>query len=246
MRSAERPAGRVAGPAPGRRLECPRAPVPTAMSSVTDLFAAIPARALDRFRELLAAEPGLAYARDPRGVSVLMTARYHLRFDMVEALLERRGDDLDVFESAALGRVERLTRLLAQEPRSVDAHAPDGFTPLQLATFFAEAATAKLLLQRGADVELVSKNASGLRAIHSAAAGGSTEIVERLLLAGADPNARQQGGFTALQAAAGSGRVDMVRVLLAHGADKEARNDAGRSARDLAVDKGHAAVVKLL
>ncbi len=175
-----------------------------------------------------------------------MTARYHQRFDMVEAVLERRGDDLDVFESAALGKIDRLTRLLAQDPRSIDAYSADGFTPLQLATFFAEPATAKLLLQRGANVELVSMNSMALRAIHSAAAGGSAEIVDRLLLAGVDVNAGQHGGFTALHAAAGAGRVDMVRALITHGADKEARNDAGKSARDLALDKGHAAVVKLL
>jgi ankyrin repeat protein len=215
-------------------------------NTVTELLEAIGARAIDRFRELLAADPKLASARDPRGVSVLMTARYHQRFDMVEAVLERRGDDLDVFESAALGKLERLTRLLAQDPRSMDSFSADGFTPLQLATFFSEPATSRLLLQRGANVELVSKNPMALRAIHSAAAGGSTEIVEKVLLAGADANARQHGGFTALQAAAGAGRVDMVRALLAHGADRNAKNDAGRTARDLAAEKGHTAVVKLL
>jgi ankyrin repeat protein len=215
-------------------------------SAVTELLEAISARATDRFRDLLAADPTLASARDPRGVSVLMTARYHQRFDMVEAVLERRGDELDVFESAALGKLERLTRLVAQDPRSIDSYSADGFTPLQLATFFSEPATSKVLLQRGANVELVSKNPMALRAIHSAAAGGSTELVERLLLAGADANSRQHGGFTALHAAAGGGRVDMVRVLLAHGADKSARNDAGKTARDLASEKGHVAVVKVL
>lgn len=210
------------------------------------VFDAIVARDLDGFRALLAADTSLASARDARGVSVLMTARYHQRFDMVEAVLEKRADDLDVFESAALGKLERLTRLLAQDPSAIDSYSADGFTPLQLATFFAEPATAKLLLQRGANVELVSKNPMALRAIHSAAAGGSAEIVERVVLAGADVNARQHGGFTALQAAAGAGRVDMTRFLLAHGADRMAHNDAGKSARDLASEKGHVAVVQLL
>jgi ankyrin repeat protein len=215
------------------------------MDPAASLFEAISNGAIDRLRQGLAADPQASRARDARGVSLLMMARYHQRFDMVEAVLERRGDDLDVFEAAALGKVDRLTRLLAAEPAAADAFAPDGFTPLQLASFFAEPATVKLLLQRGAQVELVSKNANALRAIHSAAAGGSTEIVERVLLAGADPNARQQAGFTALHAAAGAGRVDMARMLLAHGADKHAQNDAGKTAGDLAREKGHAAVVKL-
>lgn len=216
------------------------------MSSAARLFEAVSARSLEALRELLAADPSLARARDPRGVSAVMMARYHQRFDMVEALLERRGDDLDVFESAALGKLERLTRLLAQAPAAIEAFSPDGFTPLQLATFFGELGAVKLLLQRGADVEAVSTNSMALRAIHSAAAGGSAEIVERVLLAGADPNSRQRGGFTALHAAAIAGRADMVRVLLAQGADRDLRTDEGRSALDLALDKGHAAAAQSL
>lgn len=216
------------------------------MSQLPELLQALRSGAVERFREILAADPSLARARDERGVSVLMQARYHQRFDMVEANLEHRGDDLDVFESSALGRVDRLARLLAYEPRSIDSFSADGFTPLQLATFFAEPATVRLLLQRGADVELVSQNPMCLRAIHSAAAGGSTEIIERVLLAGADPNTRQHGGFTALHAAAGAGRLDMVRALLAHGADAKLATDDGKTPHDLAVAKGHTAVTQVL
>lgn len=223
-----------------------RARRPPRMNTLDQLLEALAAGALDRFREVLAVDPALARARDARGVSVLLQARYHQRFDMVEACLERRADDLDVFESAALGRVDRLARLLATDPRAVDAHSADGFTPLQLATFFAEPATVRLLIQRGAVVESVSKNPMQLRAIHSAAAGGSTEIVERVLLAGADANARQHGGFTALHAAAGSGRLDMVRSLLAHGGDPKVKTDDGQTPYDIAVAKGHTAVTQLL
>lgn len=214
------------------------------MDSHTQALEAVTQGALDQLRKLLADDPDLARARDPRGVSIVMLARYHQRFDMVEALVEHRNGDLDLFESAALGPVERLTRLLAQDPGSIDAFSADGFTPLQLASFFAQPAAVKLLLQRGASVETVSQNPMRLRPIHSAAAGGSTEIVERILAAGADPDARQQGGFTALHAAAHAGRVDMVRALLSHGADPDLRTDEGRTARDLAAAQGHVAVVK--
>jgi uncharacterized protein len=216
------------------------------MNTIQELFRSVRDGEIESVRQLLAVEPGLARARDDVGVSALLQARYRQRFDMVEAILEHRGDDLDVFEASALGRVDRLTRLVAQDPRVVESFAPDGFTPLQLAAFFAAPEAVRLLLQRGAGVETVSRNANRLRALHSAAAGGSIEILERLLQSGADPNASHQGGYTALHTAAGSGRLDMVRVLLAHGADPTAKTDDGKTAFDLANAKGSAAVVQAL
>lgn len=216
------------------------------MSTNQDVEQCVKDGAIDRLRQILAAEPALSRARDDRGVSVLLHARYRQRFDMVEAILEHRADDLDAFEAAALGRVERLARVVAEDPRAVESFAPDGFTPLQLATFFAQPEAVALLLQRGANVEVESRNAMSLRALHSAAAGGSTEIVERLLQSGANPNARQSGGFTPLHAAAMAGRMDMVRMLLAHGADPTAKTDEGQTPFDLARANGRTAVVQAL
>ena len=216
------------------------------MSSSTDLFQALRDGDVSAMRARLAAEPALAHARDDQGVSLLLAARYHQRFDMVEALLAHRGEELDVFESAALGRLVRLATCVAHAPRAVDSFAADGFTPLQLAAFFAQPEAVRMLLQRGANVELESRNAMRLRALHSAAAGGSTEVVERLLQAGADPNARQRGGYTPLHAAAAAGRLDMLRALLSHGADPSAVTDDGKTARELALGAGKVAVVQAL
>lgn len=216
------------------------------MSTTSELLQSIDAGAIDRLREMLESEPGLAHARDERGVSALLQARYRQRFDMVEAILEHRGDELDVFEAAALGRVDRLAKLTALDPRAVDAFAADGFTPLHLAAFFAQPEAVNLLLQRGANPELVSRNPMSLRAIHSATAGGSAEILEKLLQSGAHPNVRQSGGFTALHAAATAGRLDMVHLLLANGADPTLTTDEGKTAFDLATTSGRAAVVQAL
>lgn len=216
------------------------------MSQAPDPFQALRAGDLDLLRRVLEADPMSARARDAQGVSLLLLARYQQRFDVVEAVLAHRGDDLDAFESSALGRCERLAQLVARDPRAVDSFAPDGFTPLQLASFFAQSEAARLLLQRGANVELEARNPTRVRALHSAAAGGATEIVERLLQAGADPNATQRGGFTPLHSAAAAGRLDMVRALLAHGADPHRTTDDGRNARDLALAAGKPAVVQAL
>lgn len=216
------------------------------MNSARDLVQAVEHGSIQRVRELLSADAALGRARNDRGVSVLLEARYRGRFDVVEALLDARAGDVDVFEAAALGQVSALERLLSRDTKSVESFSADGFTPLHLACYFAQASAVKLLLARGANVEAASQNAQGLRALHAAAAGGSAESVEMLLARGADPDARQRGGFTALHAAANAGRADIARSLLVHGANPALATDEGKTALELATAKGHAAFLQVL
>lgn len=153
---------------------------------------------------------------------------------------------LDVFEAAALGRVERITALAAQDGDCVRAFAADGFTPLQLAAFFGRTEAARTLVALGADVGAMSRNPMQLQALHSAAARGAHALMALLLDAGADADARQTGGYTALQSRAGHGDLAGVQLLLARGADPRAATDDGRTALDLAREKGHHEVVALL
>lgn len=216
------------------------------MNTARDLVQAVENGTIQRVRELLAADATLGRARNDRGVSVLLEARYRGRFDVVEALLDVRAGDVDVFEAAALGQIGAIERLLARDAKSVEAVSTDGFTPLHLACYFAQPGAVKLLLGRGANVEAASQNAQALRALHAAAAGGSAECVEMLLARGADPDARQRGGFTALHAAANAGRADIARSLLLHGANPALATDEGKTALDLATAKGHGAFLQVL
>src|SRR6202008_2543160 len=69
----------------------------------------------------------------PPPMSELLAALY--RGEDVSGLLA--GDpELDVFEAAALGRVERLRELLDEDPSRANAFGNDGFQPLGLACFF--------------------------------------------------------------------------------------------------------------
>jgi ankyrin repeat protein len=77
-----------------------------------------------------------------------------------------------------------------------------------------------------------------------AAASGSPEIVQALLAARANVNARQPGWRTPLMIAAMKGRTDVVRLLLAAGADVAARDSADQTAQLLAA--AHPQVVELL
>jgi ankyrin repeat protein len=210
-----------------------------------ELIAAVKEGNAARVQELLSSDPSLAEARDDNGVSALMLSRYHGADGATAALREARGE-LDVFEAATFGDVGRLHELLHEDPALLDARAPDDATALHFAAFFAQPHTAQLLLDHFADVHAVSPTFGNVTPLHSAAAGGSAEIVHQLLAAGADPNARQNGGFTALQAAAQNGDAAMARDLLDHGAIADAVNDAGQTALAIAEEQGHEDVAALL
>jgi ankyrin repeat protein len=80
---------------------------------------------------------------------------------------------------------------------------------------------ARLLLERGADVEAKDATNSGT-ALHLAVFNNSCGITALLLAHGADPNAAAMNGYTPLHFAASYGYGDIAELLLAHGADVNA------------------------
>jgi uncharacterized protein len=206
---------------------------------------AVKAGELARVQELLAAEPSLANARTETGASALLLSIY-FGCASVRDLLLACGAKLDIHEAAAAGRVDRVAALLARDSGLVNAYAPDGFTPLGLAAFFGHPEVVDLLLKHGADVNAVSRNATGYTALTGAVARGDAEIVAALLTHGARTDHRYAQGYTALGEAAASGKTKIVQLLLAHGADVNARTDAAQTPLALAQEKGHREVVALL
>jgi ankyrin repeat protein len=178
-------------------------------------------------------------------VSPLLQALYEGRAADVDARLAEQPQ-LDVFEAAALGRSERLEELLAAEPSLAGAWSVDGFTPLHLAAFFGRLVSARLLVERGAPVDVPARNDMRVTPLHSAAAAGEKEIAELLLERGADPNARQQGGFTPIHAAAQNGDAELAALLVRHGAEPSLATDDGRTAFELAREAGHAELARRL
>lgn len=200
-----------------------------------------------KVRRKLAREPGAIDERDAEGLSPLMRALYEGRPEIVELLRERRPE-LDLFEAAALGETDSITRGLGRSRRRASAYSDDGFTPLHLAAFFGQVDAAALLVDRGADLEAPSRNPRfpSVRPLHSAIAGGRDDVALLLLERGADPNAAANGGWTPLHFAATTGDVELCRALLERGAKRGALADDRTRPIDFAIEKRHGAVVELL
>jgi uncharacterized protein len=206
-------------------------------STPEELFDAIEAGDDARVKTLLEADPALASSRDTSGVSALMRALYRFDKPLIDTV-KRRVDELDVFEAAAFGDVDRLTELLSNEPSLVTSYSGDGFTAMHFAAFFGRYEVAALLIERGAEVDAFGRGWMTGTAMHSAVSRLQSDVVRILLEAGANPNVRQSAGWSPLHAAAMNGDLTSVELLLASGAEPTATNDEGRSVIDLATESG--------
>lgn len=225
-------------------------------------FELLQAGGFDGLRRLVEEEPGCAEARDSNGVSLVMQVLYRGRRDLAETIASRKKE-LDIFEAASLGRLERLKELASDRPtvsdraggndpsvvndRSlVNARSGDGFTALHFAGFFGQGEAARVLIEAGAAVDAVASNPMKVMPLHSAASARNLEAARHLLEHGAPVNARQEGGWVPIHAAAQNGDRAMVELLLRHGADATLANDAGKTPAAVAREKGHEEVAGML
>ncbi len=196
-----------------------------------------------RVREIVVQHPDLARVRKD-GVSLLLQARYRNDRPMTEAI-RTAGAPLDIFEAAAFDDVPRLKGLVRDDPALAISWNGDGFTALHLSAFFGGVEGARVLLDAGAELDVVSRNDFSVYPIHSAAAG-RVPVALLLVERGADVNVKQRHGWTPLHSAARNGSDALVDALLAAGADPAATNDDGVTAADLAREAGHDAIVERL
>lgn len=213
------------------------------MATAPELIDAVAAGDASRVAGLVATDPSLANARDAAGVSAIMTARYRADRAVTDALLAA-DPDLDIFEATSLGYADRLVEDLASDAALATARSADGYTALHFAAFFGKSEAARLLLDAGAEVNVVSDNEMRVQPLHSAAAGRHHEVCRVLLTAGADVDATQQHGYTPLHAAAQHGDVELVELFLSAGADPAAALDDGATPADLATRAGHEDVAR--
>ncbi len=121
-------------------------------------------------------------------ISAALEALYHGDRQRAQALLAS-DEELPAYEAAAFGRLERLRRLLDDDPAAANAKSPDGFTALHLAIFGGSEEAVRLLLERGADPNaLATSEIARVRPLGTAAFVGRSDLEKLLLEAGADPS----------------------------------------------------------
>ncbi|HEX7237703.1 MAG TPA: ankyrin repeat domain-containing protein, partial [Gammaproteobacteria bacterium] len=151
---------------------------------------------LDAVREALRQDPSLANSWHPLGLSALHLAAFS-------------GD-------------VAVTKLLLDSGAQIDARARNGFknTPLQVALLPGNEATARLLLERGADP--LVRQERGFAPIHEAALHGRRDLVDLLLEHGADIDSRANDGRNAVTEALRGGHPELADYLRSKGAKEAA------------------------
>ncbi|MAA98473.1 MAG: hypothetical protein CMN86_09280, partial [Stappia sp.] len=117
-------------------------------------------------------------------------------------------------------------------------------TLLHMACLFGRDVIAKLLIEKGTEIEASDKN--GGRALMLAAGKGHIEVCKLLIEKGAEIEASDSNGFRTLMIAAVKGQKEVCELLIEKGAEIEAANKGGVRALMLAAGKGHIEICRLL
>jgi ankyrin repeat protein len=118
--------------------------------------------------------------------------------------------------------------------------------PLVIAVRNKDTATARTLLTTTPRVDVNQHTADGTTALHWAVYHNDADLVDRLLAAGANPNAKNDYGATPMSEAAVVGNVQVLKSLLAHKADIESPNADGQTALMIIARTSNVDAAKLL
>jgi len=168
-----------------------------------------------------------------------------------------------ILTAAVVGNDLNTIRIALDAGVDVNAVGATGLTPLLVSAGYANIEATKLLLSKGAKVNAVTETPglfpgddpkSGPVALHNftplhmAMPLASKEVVQTLLEAGADVNAKDLRNMTPLMLAVATNRQNpvVIRMLLDHGANVDVQSNAGETAADWARKVGAPAGLQLL
>jgi ankyrin repeat protein len=201
-------------------------------------------------------------AQDKQGRTALMTAAWKNHFHIMVELL-RCGADVNKKDNRGRNVLHNLAAdkhcnwgrdVIAELlRRDIAIDGPEGQdegkrSPLHWAASTGKKELCEMLLKRP-KLRRANVNAIEVRqktALHLAVAHGRDDIIELLLIHGADVMAKSDGGWTALHNACEQGSVKVAKTLLTAGADVNARLLSGMTPLHVAAQAGHLGVVKCL
>lgn len=211
----------------------------------SEFLDAVRAGDVAKVRQMLTRDRSLADARTESGFSAVAIGKLHGHAAVLREILAA-NPTLDIHDAAYIGDVRQAQRLLDADSALLESVSSDGFTPLDLASYFGHRDLVMFLLERGAKVEHEIRNEHLFTALTGAVAEGHREIARALLDGGANVNHRYAQGATPLITAARNGDAEMVKLLIASGARTEQTNEAGETAAEVAADGGHGDIVTIL
>ena len=197
-------------------------------------------------------------AQDDNGYTPLIWAATMGQVDVVR-LLTAKGADLEktevhgntalleaagMSEASLLAQSQLIVAHLLDAGADPNSRSKNKSTPLIAAAQRGNTANAKLLIAKGAQLDL--QNDSGSTALLLAAKDGRLSAVRLLAEAGADIDLQGNNQFTPLLMAVSGAHVETTKALLSHGADVDKSGPKGITPLIYAAAKGQGELVGLL
>ena len=155
-----------------------RRPTGTARRDTRDMnpFKAVSEGDAAALQAALDADPSLAGSANPDGISLVRWALYQGRRDLAAVVLSH-DPPLDVFDAAAVGNAERLSKVVHHDRSLASAGVRATASPCTSPPSSARPSCASVLLQVGADPAAVASGVMTVQPLHRAAASGNVEVL---------------------------------------------------------------------
>ena len=197
--------------------------------------------------------PSASYVdfRDAIGGTPLMGAAYKGKVQVVKSLIER-GADPSLMDNrgwnslhvAANGGDADIIDLIHTQVPNIESKTGDGCTPLMIAAFNSKLHAVKWFLEKGATV--TREDNSGANALHFAAEGGDTDIIDLIHTHLLNIESKTSQGRTPLMMAALGGKLQAVKWFLEKGATVNCDDNSGRNTLHFAAEGGDTDIIDLI
>ena len=149
-----------------------------------------------------------------------------------------------IVEAAKNGDLKTVKTILELDPSMLNAKNQNGYTALHWACMRAHWDTAKYLIEKGADLNVVGGD--GGTQINWAVHHDNVEIIKLLVENGAKLNIQNKWGMSELHTAIWRGNINVVRFLLDQGSDPDIKTNEGWTAMHYAYRSGHDNIIEML
>lgn len=210
----------------------------------------------EKLAQLLLDNDAKTDVRDRDGRTAIYKPAMRGHLNICKLLLERKADpDSQDKEGRTVlvhlaaekpGRWKRDMIELLLQYADVEAKDDTRRTALIWAAATGKTELADILLSGNRRADTSASNNRGRTALMFASENNHVEVVQRLLLAGADSRAVSDGGWTALHNAADKGHVRILELLLATDCDVNSILSNGMTPLHWAAFNGHEEAVKLI
>jgi ankyrin repeat protein len=170
-----------------------------------------------------------------KNISNLAYAALKGNLEICEILIKHGSDvnkpashNIIPLHHAIFGENQNIVALFLKNNASIEAYNDtDGMNALHIAVAHNEIEMAKLILDKGADVNVLSKGHKKATPLHYAVVCGNIEMASLLIAHGAQVSKPGYKEVPLLTASAATGNIEMANLLLKHGAsiNKAATSD---------------------